>query len=147
MRLPAVLGALLAVAAGEEQDDHAGHDHGGTKEYEWAAVFELEHEASYAWVASKAATDDGAMAYADATMRIVVMQAAGGSETAIEAVADDAEALMEGSCAQLAVGGTIGTNCGAALHWCRGTDGCATCLLYTSPSPRDKRQSRMPSSA
>ena len=24
---------------------------------------------------------------------------------------------------------------------------CPTCLLYTSPSPRDKRQSRMPSSA
>ena len=24
---------------------------------------------------------------------------------------------------------------------------CRTCLLYTSPSPRDKRQSRMPSSA
>ena len=24
---------------------------------------------------------------------------------------------------------------------------CAACLLYTSPSPRDKRQSRMPSSA
>ena len=24
---------------------------------------------------------------------------------------------------------------------------CKTCLLYTSPSPRDKRQSRMPSSA
>ena len=26
-------------------------------------------------------------------------------------------------------------------------DGVASCLLYTSPSPRDKRQSRMPSSA
>ena len=26
-------------------------------------------------------------------------------------------------------------------------DLCDTCLLYTSPSPRDKRQSRMPSSA
>ena len=26
-------------------------------------------------------------------------------------------------------------------------DHCNTCLLYTSPSPRDKRQSRMPSSA
>ena len=26
-------------------------------------------------------------------------------------------------------------------------NGFATCLLYTSPSPRDKRQSRMPSSA
>ena len=25
--------------------------------------------------------------------------------------------------------------------------GCDSCLLYTSPSPRDKRQSRMPSSA
>ena len=28
-----------------------------------------------------------------------------------------------------------------------GTIGLLTCLLYTSPSPRDKRQSRMPSSA
>ena len=31
-----------------------------------------------------------------------------------------------------------------------GVNGCLiyyTCLLYTSPSPRDKRQSRMPSSA
>ena len=26
-------------------------------------------------------------------------------------------------------------------------DTCSICLLYTSPSPRDKRQSRMPSSA
>ena len=26
-------------------------------------------------------------------------------------------------------------------------EGNETCLLYTSPSPRDKRQSRMPSSA
>ena len=32
-------------------------------------------------------------------------------------------------------------NCG----WCYG--GFKACLLYTSPSPRDKRQSRMPSSA
>ena len=29
----------------------------------------------------------------------------------------------------------------------RGQDVFNTCLLYTSPSPRDKRQSRMPSSA
>ena len=29
-------------------------------------------------------------------------------------------------------------------HW---SDRRGTCLLYTSPSPRDKRQSRMPSSA
>ena len=30
------------------------------------------------------------------------------------------------------------------LTW---TDGDSTCLLYTSPSPRDMRRSRMPSSA
>ena len=29
----------------------------------------------------------------------------------------------------------------------RALDKAASCLLYTSPSPRDKRQSRMPSSA
>ena len=29
----------------------------------------------------------------------------------------------------------------------QGTASTLTCLLYTSPSPRDKRQSRMPSSA
>ena len=30
---------------------------------------------------------------------------------------------------------------------CHGSPDIRTCLLYTSPSPRDKRQSRMPSSA
>ena len=29
----------------------------------------------------------------------------------------------------------------------RADGNCRACLLYTSPSPRDKRQSRMPSSA
>ena len=34
------------------------------------------------------------------------------------------------------------------LAWCREwIDGCYTCLLYTSPSPRDRTRSRMPSSA
>ena len=34
---------------------------------------------------------------------------------------------------------------GSALNF--GAYGLKACLLYTSPSPRDKRQSRMPSSA
>ena len=34
-----------------------------------------------------------------------------------------------------------------ALQDASATAGVSTCLLYTSPSPRDKRQSRMPSSA
>ena len=33
------------------------------------------------------------------------------------------------------------------LAGCHGSDYMVRCLLYTSPSPRDKRQSRMPSSA
>ena len=37
----------------------------------------------------------------------------------------------------------IGDHEGCKRH----DDGSVTCLLYTSPSPRDKRQSRMPSSA
>ena len=48
-----------------------------------------------------------------------------------------------------AVGGHLGV-----LQWARAQDppcpwdeGTCSCLLYTSPSPRDKRQSRMPSSA
>ena len=36
-------------------------------------------------------------------------------------------------------------NVGSNIHI--GNAGIITCLLYTSPSPRDKRQSRMPSSA
>ena len=35
----------------------------------------------------------------------------------------------------------------AVVHWQNSTDHSTDCLLYTSPSPRDKRQSRMPSSA
>ena len=38
---------------------------------------------------------------------------------------------------------TLTSNTQPALMAC----GIAACLLYTSPSPRDKRQSRMPSSA
>ena len=38
-------------------------------------------------------------------------------------------------------------NCNTTIFPIRWTDDIEGCLLYTSPSPRDKRQSRMPSSA
>ena len=38
-----------------------------------------------------------------------------------------------------------GTQISLHSHWC--SEKLEICLLYTSPSPRDKRQSRMPSSA
>ena len=40
----------------------------------------------------------------------------------------------------------IGSDLGGAIKGFKSTMK-ETCLLYTSPSPRDKRQSRMPSSA
>ena len=50
----------------------------------------------------------------------------------------------------LVTGGGTGLGKEMATHY--GQHGadlyiCGSCLLYTSPSPRDKRQSRMPSSA
>ena len=41
----------------------------------------------------------------------------------------------------------VGTESCQAKHLGVIVEGTITCLLYTSPSPRDKRQSRMPSSA
>ena len=37
--------------------------------------------------------------------------------------------------------------CGLDVHSCQFQMQCGTCLLYTSPSPRDAHESRMPSSA
>ena len=42
---------------------------------------------------------------------------------------------------------TLGDAAAAAAEWRDAAAVVAACLLYTSPSPRDKRQSRMPSSA
>ena len=44
-------------------------------------------------------------------------------------------------------GATVAYNGFTGTHWSRLSDNSKPCLLYTSPSPRDKRQSRMPSSA
>ena len=48
----------------------------------------------------------------------------------------EAEELFRGA---IKVGQEVGQNVGVGMQ--------QICLLYTSPSPRDKRQSRMPSSA
>ena len=45
-----------------------------------------------------------------------------------------------------AIGGTVGAIFGYQSIQ-KSDDAIIACLLYTSPSPRDKRQSRMPSSA
>ena len=47
--------------------------------------------------------------------------------------------------AQLAV--TAATSTGAFVQIAQETTAIHTCLLYTSPSPRDRQKSRMPSSA
>ena len=49
--------------------------------------------------------------------------------------------------AAAAAGGAEGAQAGLAVASASIIDKQLRCLLYTSPSPRDKRQSRMPSSA
>ena len=46
-----------------------------------------------------------------------------------------------------ASGASSATTNGIGVNAYSASTGVGTCLLYTSPSPRDKRQSRMPSSA
>ena len=48
---------------------------------------------------------------------------------------------------QFAVGGSMAAGNPDRMVSMLGLTGLQFCLLYTSPSPRDKRQSRMPSSA
>ena len=58
----------------------------------------------------------------------------------------DATAIDVGANGMYMGGGILGEANAVAMSDDDG-DGVWTCLLYTSPSPRDKRQSRMPSSA
>ena len=82
-----------------------------------------------------------ATAYADSTTRVAAASALGS---------------VAGTAIGKNMGGTTGATIGAALGGAGGAavasdkrhrTESAICLLYTSPSPRDKRQSRMPSSA
>ena len=54
--------------------------------------------------------------------------------------------LETGKVARQADGAIIAT-CGETVVLATAVGAKKVCLLYTSPSPRDKRQSRMPSSA
>ena len=57
-------------------------------------------------------------------------------------------AVTQGYTHDVGIGGDSGDTDGVRLIRCAWSHGWAdACLLYTSPSPRDKRQSRMPSSA
>ena len=71
--------------------------------------------------------DSGTISYA----RVSVLQPGGSGDTSVDAVETEPhlEALTQHVAGGLAV------------------PGASTCLLYTSPSPRDQRGSRMPSSA
>ena len=54
---------------------------------------------------------------------------------------------LHGAHNKQAVALKTGTGPAGSDAWAIGTNGKYTCLLYTSPSPRDQRGSRMPSSA
>ena len=76
----------------------------------WAGVFALEPGADYAWLAQKV---DGA--YADPGMKLVAVGVADGTVSALEGVAAEARALLEGDCADVAFGGAVGVGACSAL--------------------------------
>ena len=49
--------------------------------------------------------------------------------------------------AKVAIAGVAATTGGALFSWANPEGQTIICLLYTSPSPRDRTRSRMPSSA
>ena len=67
-------------------------------------------------------------------LSMVAVACGGSTEEGVEEVAVEDEHDHESTLEQVQERGFL--KCGVS-----------TCLLYTSPSPRDKRQSRMPSSA
>ena len=115
--------------AEEGADGHA-HDHGGGEAYEWAGTFELEHGESYTWIAQKVDGD-----YADETMTIVAMEVAGGTQADLELVVDEAAALLEGDCEDVAFGGSIGF--GACYKLVFQQD--ISTSLYYVPVPAERR--------
>uniref|UniRef100_A0A7S1BZH0 Uncharacterized protein n=1 Tax=Corethron hystrix TaxID=216773 RepID=A0A7S1BZH0_9STRA len=77
------------------------HGHGDGP-FEWAGVFAVD-DASHTWSMQKV---DGA--YADPSMRLVFFSTATPNEDALHALEEAGGALIEGDCAVVADGGTIG---------------------------------------
>ena len=75
------------------------------------------------------------------TFKVKTKAGIGTSITTVYTVPSSTTAIVLG----LIVGNVTGSVVNATVHVETNTSD--TCLLYTSPSPRDKRQSRMPSSA
>ena len=67
------------------------------------------------------------------------------SYAALDSAASAVASVLVGTGMQ--PGSVVATVCPAGRWWLAGTYGAWRCLLYTSPSPRDRQKSRMPSSA
>ncbi|GMH74309.1 hypothetical protein TrRE_jg4709 [Triparma retinervis] len=98
----ALIMAFIEKSAG---DGHDGHDHGrvlsGSHSFEWAGVFALA-ATSHTWSMQKV---NGA--YADATMKLVLVPTTTPTEATMEAGEDAAETLMTGTCAVIEAGETM----------------------------------------
>ena len=96
--------ALINPCSGE--DAHAGHDHGGAKEWEWAGTFATPGS-SYVWTAQNVKQEDDTYAYADPAMKIVVLPATASNMEALEAAEAEAGHAFETTCVDIAEGGTF----------------------------------------
>ena len=94
---------------------------------------------------------DSLLLFPEAFAMLVLQKAYGVSRTAlVPAVVPREEELIQAN-SKLAlissIGAVVGGTFGVILITIFGNNAASTCLLYTSPSPRDQRGSRMPSSA
>ena len=118
----------------DDHSDHGGHDDHAEGSFEWAGKFQLT-KGSYKWSFAKVGGE-----YADPAMKMVILES-----NDIESSEELAKELLGSkySINKKNNGTLVASNKAYVLNFDQRKD----CLLYTSPSPRDRQKSRMPSSA
>ena len=102
---------------GDDHDDHHDDHHGDSEDghddeedlpWEWAGVFATSSAGSkYTWTAQKVESSDGAFAYLEEKMDMVVLPAPDATEEALRALQEEAAHSFEEACAEVDPGATI----------------------------------------
>lgn len=100
-------------------------------EFEWAGTFELHEGETYTWIAQKVDGD-----YADASMKIVILETDDCDEEGIEAVEADAETMLDGDCTDVANGETYSPGACYRLVF----DGDVDTTTYSIDIPAERRR-------
>ena len=94
--------------ADDGEDGGHGHDDEEDLPWEWAGVFDTSSDGSkYTWTAQKIESSDGAFAYLEEKMDMVVLPAPDATEEALRALQEEAAHSFEEACAEADPGATI----------------------------------------